>query len=103
MPCIEERLAFILSYLKLNPIQEAQADLFGIEQKQRYELVHALETILRRALELCDRVPTTGDRKLQEVLSECPTQRMQKYAKNAKEMLCALCDTFCVLCVLCVK
>jgi hypothetical protein len=25
---IEERLAFILSYLKLNPIQEAQADLF---------------------------------------------------------------------------
>jgi hypothetical protein len=46
LPCMEERLAFILSYLKLNPIQEAHADLFGIEQKQCYEFVHAFEKIL---------------------------------------------------------
>jgi hypothetical protein len=73
LPCMEERLAFILSYLKLNPVQEAHADLFGIEQKQCYGLVHALEKILRRALELCDCVPATCDRELQEVLSGCST------------------------------
>jgi hypothetical protein len=33
LPCIEERLAFILSYLKLNPIREQQADLFDMEKQ----------------------------------------------------------------------
>lgn len=36
LPSIAERLCFILSYYKLNPLQEQQADLFGIEQKQCY-------------------------------------------------------------------
>jgi hypothetical protein len=71
LPCMEERLVFILSYLKLNPIQEAHADLFDIEQKQCYELVHALEKILKQALSLCDCVPAPKDSELQEVLSGC--------------------------------
>jgi hypothetical protein len=52
LPRMEERLAFILSYLKLNPIQEQQADLFDIEQKQCYEFVHGLREILHIALEM---------------------------------------------------
>jgi hypothetical protein len=35
---IRERLAFMLCYLKNHPTQEMQADLFGIEQRQRYTL-----------------------------------------------------------------
>lgn len=34
LPSVAERLAFILSFLKLNPLQEHHADLFGMEQKQ---------------------------------------------------------------------
>lgn len=34
LPTVAERLAFILSFLKLNPLQEHHADLFGMEQKQ---------------------------------------------------------------------
>jgi hypothetical protein len=39
LPCIEERMAFILSYWKLNPLQEQHADLFSMTQKQCYEFV----------------------------------------------------------------
>ena len=51
LSCVEERLAFILSYLKLNPLQEHHADLFGIEQKQCYQFVHGLRIILHQTLE----------------------------------------------------
>jgi hypothetical protein len=70
LPCMEERLAFILSNLKLNPIQEAHADMFGIEQKQCYQLIHGLHEILHRALEAAGCVPALTDAELQEVLSE---------------------------------
>jgi hypothetical protein len=69
LPCIEERLAFILSYLKLNPIQEAHADMFGIEQKQCYLLIHGLQEILHLALEAAGSIPAQTDAELQEVLS----------------------------------
>src|SRR5436305_10777411 len=46
LPGMEERLVFILSYLKLNPLQEQHADAFDMQQKQCYEFVHGLNTIL---------------------------------------------------------
>jgi hypothetical protein len=52
---MEERLAFILPYLKLNPLREAQADMFGIEQKQCCELIYGLLEILHRSLSLAGR------------------------------------------------
>jgi hypothetical protein len=70
LACMEERQAFILSYLKLNPIREAHADMFGIEQKQCYELIHGLREILHRALEKAGSVPAQTDVELQEILSE---------------------------------
>ena len=70
LPCMEERLAFILSYLKLNPLQEQHADLFGIEQKQCYEFVHGLRTILHKALEYADCMPAQTDKDLQIRLLE---------------------------------
>jgi hypothetical protein len=70
LPCMEERLAFILSYLKLNPLQEQHADLFGIEQKQCYELVHGLREVLHKALSYAGCTPAQTDRELQIKLSE---------------------------------
>jgi hypothetical protein len=69
LPCIEERLAFILSYRKLNPLQELQADLFGMTQKQCCLFFHGLDHILHLALERADVVPAQTDRQLQERLS----------------------------------
>jgi len=70
LPCIEERLAFILSYIKLNPLQEHHADLFDIEQKQCYEFVHGLRIILHKALESAGCMPAQTDKELQSRLSE---------------------------------
>jgi hypothetical protein len=70
LPTKEERLAFILSYLKLNPIQEQQADTFCMTQKQCNEFVHCLNEILKRALKLADVVPANSNAGLQEALSK---------------------------------
>jgi hypothetical protein len=70
LPCMAERLVFILSYLKLNPLQEQQADMFEIEQKQCHEYVHGLTIILHQALEAIGSVPEQTNEELQEVLLE---------------------------------
>jgi len=70
LPCVKERLAFILSYWKLNPIQEHHADTFSMTQKQCNDFVHGLDIILKRALELADVVPTSDNKDLQDMLSK---------------------------------
>ncbi len=50
LPTVADRLAFILSFKKLNPIQEQQADWFGMTQKQCNELIHGLTIVLEEAL-----------------------------------------------------
>lgn len=63
-----ERLAFILSYLKLNPLQEAHADLFSMQQKQCNEFIHGLKTILDLTLCQLSMIPAITDAELQEKL-----------------------------------
>src|SRR4051794_29597312 len=78
LPSIEERLAFILSYLKLNPLQEQHADLFSMQQKQCYEFVHGLKTILDQVLELAGAVPAQNNSELQDKLTEMSAAAMQQ-------------------------
>jgi hypothetical protein len=73
LPSVEERLAFILSYLKLNPLQEQHADLFDMQQKQCYEFGHGLKTILDQALEQAGAVPAQDNTALQDKLAEMRT------------------------------
>ena len=70
LPCIEERLAFILSYLKLKPIQEQHADMFSMTQKQCNEFLHGLNEILQRALKQAGTVPANNDKEFHEILSQ---------------------------------
>jgi hypothetical protein len=79
LPCYAERLAFILSYLKLNPIQEHHADTFCMTQKQCYEFVHGLYNILQNTMRDLGVVPATTNQELQEALSkiESFSQKMQ--------------------------
>ena len=50
LPTVADRLAFILSFKKLNPIQEQQADWFDMTQKQCNEFIHSLTIVLENAL-----------------------------------------------------
>lgn len=69
LPTLPERLAFILSFLKLNPLQEHHADLFDMEQKQCHEFIHGLKIVLDEALSLACVLPAQTDNELQRVLA----------------------------------
>ena len=70
LPTHTERLVFILSYLKLNPLQEDQADRFGLQQKQANEFIHGLKSVLHDALAMAKAMPAQTDQELQICLQE---------------------------------
>jgi len=59
LPTVADRLAFILSFTKLNPIQEQHADWFNMTQKQCNEFIHSLTIVLEDALEDACAMPAT--------------------------------------------
>jgi len=50
LPMIADKLLFILTYLKQNPIQEVQGQLFGMSQSNTNKWIHLLHTVLNQAL-----------------------------------------------------
>src|SRR5829696_1035726 len=50
LPTIEDKLLFILVYLKQAPTQEVQASLFGMRQPKANMWIHLLHPVLNRAL-----------------------------------------------------
>lgn len=74
LPTQAERLVFILSYNKLNPIQEAQADRFSLTQKQCYQLLHGLHHILHIALRKAQVLPAESQTALTKQLAQLPTE-----------------------------
>jgi DDE superfamily endonuclease len=61
----EERLVFLLSYLKLNNIQECHADLFNIDQRQCNMFIHSLKEVLDKTLLHLNVMPSETDAHLQ--------------------------------------
>ena len=45
-----DKLLFILTYLKQNPIQEVQGQLFGMSQSNANKWIHLLHAVLNQAL-----------------------------------------------------
>jgi hypothetical protein len=70
LPTHEDRLAFILSYIKLNSIQEAHADLFQMEQQKCNEFIHGLKVILDKTLLFLGVMPASTNEQLQAVLNK---------------------------------
>ncbi len=57
LPSLEDKLLFILSYMKTYPIQQAQAQLFGIQQSQANQWIHLLLPLVKQALADCGERP----------------------------------------------
>lgn len=74
LPTVAERLAFILSFLKLNPIQEQQADFFGMTQKQCNQFLHALLRILEMSIEQSGVMPARTKTELLKRLENLPEE-----------------------------
>jgi hypothetical protein len=86
LPCIEERLAFVLSYKKLNPIQEHHADTFRMTQKQCNEFFHCMDKILKLALKDAEVVPANCDKELAKILQSRETGETDIIETNAVEV-----------------
>lgn len=50
LPTMEDKLLFILVYLRQAPIQEVQASLFGMRQPKANMWIHLLHAVLNHAL-----------------------------------------------------
>jgi hypothetical protein len=70
----QERLSFILSFVKLNSLQEAHADLFLMQQKQCNEFIHGLKVILDKTLKYLSVLPASNDAELRAKLSQISQQ-----------------------------
>ena len=70
---IADRLLFILVYLKLYPIQELQAFLFGLSQSQANRLIQRTAAVLQAALGDMGYLPERDGQQLAQVLAQCET------------------------------
>jgi hypothetical protein len=63
LPTMADKLLFILTYLKQNPIQEVQGQLFGMSQSNANKWLHLLHTVLNQALAQQELLParTAGE------------------------------------------
>jgi hypothetical protein len=50
IPTLADKLLFILTYLKQNPIQEVQGQLFEMSQSNANKWIHVLHPVLNQAL-----------------------------------------------------
>jgi hypothetical protein len=79
---IEDRLLFILFYLKTYPLQEVIAYCFGISQGTANILVHQLSQVLKRALQESGFIPP---RLTSEMLERLQQESPQNYGIDGTE------------------
>jgi Helix-turn-helix of DDE superfamily endonuclease len=58
LPTPEDRLLFILTYLKTYPLQVVQGRLFGMGQSKAHQWIHVLLVVLRATLRTLGDAPT---------------------------------------------
>jgi len=71
LPLISDKLLFILSYLKNNPLQEYHGATFGMTQPQCNDWVHLLSDILVKTLKHLGELPERNSARMHYVLQKC--------------------------------
>lgn len=73
LPIPEERLLFILSYLKTNALQVAHGRLFGMPQCKANQWIHALLPVLKETLKAFGDTPARSVEELTQRLNTTET------------------------------
>ena len=73
LPSAEDRLLFILSYLKTNPLQVAHGLLFGLPQGKANQWIHVLLPVLRNAFRTLGDAPSRSLEELRKRLARDST------------------------------
>ena len=71
IPLIQDKLFFILVYLKTNPLQELHAIQFDMTQPQANKWIHLLSEILKRTLKTLGELPDRNSKRLIHILKGC--------------------------------
>lgn len=79
---IEDKLLFILYYVKVYPLQEILAFEFGMVQSTANEWIHILSGVLKKALDLGGHLPEREAEQLKTVL---PSELETAYAIDGTE------------------
>jgi len=91
LPGVQDKLLFILVYLKTFPIQELQAATFSMTQPQANFWIHLLSPILRKTLKRLRELPERNSQKLEQLLKDCPdvlldgTERSVQRPRDAEQ------------------
>jgi hypothetical protein len=67
---VEDKLLFILVYMKTYPLQTMIGFMFGMGQSQANVWIHRLSGVVRTAMDEIDLLPERDPKKLEEVLAE---------------------------------
>jgi hypothetical protein len=70
LPSLEDKLLFILVYLKQGSLQEEHATLFGMHQPDANRWIHLLHSILNRALAALGELPARKAAELEQRFEE---------------------------------
>jgi Helix-turn-helix of DDE superfamily endonuclease len=73
LPTMADKLLFILSSLKHNPIQELQGQLFGMSQSHTNQWIHLLHAVLHQAVADQDLLPARTADELAALLTRHKT------------------------------
>jgi Helix-turn-helix of DDE superfamily endonuclease len=68
LPTPEDRLLFILVYLRTYPLQVVQGRLFGMGQRKAHQRIHVLLVVLRATLQALGDAPTRSVQELAQRL-----------------------------------
>jgi hypothetical protein len=74
LPTMSDKLLFILTYVKQNPSQEVQGQLFGMSQSNANKWMHRLHTVLNLALAHQDLLPARTADELAALLATTQTK-----------------------------
>ena len=74
LPTMADKLLFILSYLKHNPIPELQGQLFGMSQANANKWIHLLHAVLNQAVADQDLLPARTADELAALLAKHKTE-----------------------------
>jgi hypothetical protein len=74
LPTMADKLLFILTSVKQNPIQERQGQLFGMSQSNANKWIHLLHTVLNQALGQQELLPARTAAELATLLTRKQTK-----------------------------
>jgi Helix-turn-helix of DDE superfamily endonuclease len=74
LPTMADKWRFMLTYVKQNPIQEVQGQLFGMSQSHANKWIHVLHPVLNQALADQERLPARTADALSAMLAKQPAE-----------------------------